>query len=133
MSDEISSPTGGTVMQARSSTEFHLSSADEELIEMFQENPTSLSRETTVDTLANLSVKNSRQLDHSRVVLNKAETGYALSMYDESLDTYNRDYLQSVFLNGVPIEIKSDGLELEDVAIYVYLTSDEQYVASIWT
>lgn len=132
MSDEFSSPTGGTVMQPNcSATEFNLSQSDEELITDIQR-ATDTNGEITT-SLAELSVKTSRQLDHSRVVLNKSDQSYELSMYDETLDAYNRNYLQQVFLNGIPIDIQSNGLELEDVAVYVYLTDDDQYVASIWT
>lgn len=132
MSDEFSSPTGGTVMQPNcSATEFNLSQSDEELITDIQR-ATDTNGEITT-SLAELSVKTSRQLDHSRVVLNKSDQSYELSMYDEALDAYNRNYLQQVFLNGIPIDIQSNGLELEDVAVYVYLTDDDQYVASIWT
>lgn len=132
MSDDFSSSTGGTVMQPTcSATEFNLSQSDEDLI-------TDIRRATDTDgevpqSLAELSVKTSRQLDHSRVILNKSDQSYQLSMYDETLDAYNRNYIQQVFLNGVPIDIHSNGLELEDVAVYVYLTDNTQYVVSIWT
>jgi len=132
MSDEFSSSTGGTVMQQTcSATEVNLSQSDEDLI-------TDIRRATDTDcevpqSLADLSVKTSRQLDHSRVILNKSDQSYQLSMYDETLDAYNRNHIQQVFLNGVPIDIHSNGLELEDVAVYVYLTGDTQYVVSIWT